>query len=256
MISFVYPIRTRTHLFCTTLDSFAVQVGITHHDYEIVVVDDGSTDDLRGLCARYPALPIRYLRIDVDRAHVPVTHDPQDGSHNPAVAWNVGLKAARGTWVALSSPEVLHRSPDNVRRLLVLTRAAGPKDAIIADVYDQEWAQTEFQGWIGGGPKQRPLCFLAAFQRQFLLDLGGMEERFMVGRAYDDNELAERFTLNGGRYVFTGQAVVAEHQAHPRAQPGPRDQVNAAVLEQVRGQRVANAGRIFGHPDCIVETWP
>ncbi len=245
MLSFLYPCFNRADLFSRTLDTFVCQVN--PGPYEILVLDDGSTDHLRDVVRYYRErwqLPLRYLRLDLS------AYGPHP--HAPVVAWNVGIQQARGRWVALSSPEVCHRSPHNVARLNVYR----PEHvAIMADVYDREWRDTEFGGWIGGGPKDRPLCFLGRFDRGFLLRIGGMEEAFMAGSGYDDNEFAERFLANQGQYHFTRGAVVAEHLPHPRAQPGTIHEVNRAVWDRLRGQRIANQGREWGSAKCVVEQW-
>ena len=251
LISFIYPCFNRAWLFLTTLESFLVQ-----HDpppYEILVLDDGSSDGLRQLVGSWrDRLPLRYLRLDVDRSGIPVIHGP-DGSNNPAVAWNVGIREACAPYVAVSSPEVKHLLPTNVRRFAEWP--AGDADAVIADVYDATWQATEFQGWIAGGVRQRPLPFLARYRRDRLLALGGFEEAFMVGRAYDDNEFADRWALSGGHYTFTGAAVQAEHQSHARPDMPERDAVNRGVYERVRGQMVANRDRVWGSAACILERW-
>jgi glycosyltransferase involved in cell wall biosynthesis len=252
MLSFLYPIHNRAALLARTLDTFVLQRD--PGAYEILVLDDGSTDHVQDVVRYYrdaiPArfrLPLHYLRLDVTRCGLPVGQP-----HNPAVAWNVGIRQAQGRWVAISSPEVCHRTTHNVHDL----NAYRPEHvAVVADVYDRAWADTEFGGWIGGGPRQRPLCFLARFDRAFLLRIGGFEERFMAGRSYDDNEFAERFTANGGVYEFTAGAVVAEHLPHPRAEPGPADDVNRRTYEALRGQRVANVGHEWGSAACVVEQW-
>jgi glycosyltransferase involved in cell wall biosynthesis len=250
-LSCLYAIRNRADLFARTLDTYVLQA--LCGGYEILVLDDRSTDHLKEVCAYYHdrwGLPLRYLGLDVTRCGLPVGRCA-DGSNSPVVAWNVGIQQARGTRVAISSPEVCHRGWDN---LLHLADATHPAEGIVANVYDHTWAGTEFGGWIGGGPKQRPLPFLASYDRDMLLAIGGFEEAFMAGRAFDDNEFAERFELNGGVYRYVAPPeLCAEHLPHARAPIGDADHVNAAIRERLRGQRIANVGHQWGNPACIVE---
>ncbi len=80
-ISVVIPTHDRAAMLCRALRSVAAQ---THCDHEIIVVDDGSTDDTVS-AVRAAGMPIRYLRQD----HAGVS-----------AARNRGVAAARGGWIA------------------------------------------------------------------------------------------------------------------------------------------------------------
>src|SRR5215469_12015906 len=56
----------------------------TYAPVEIIVIDDGSTDDTEEICARFPA-PVRYLK------------QPKTGV---AAARNRAVREAKGTWIA------------------------------------------------------------------------------------------------------------------------------------------------------------
>ncbi len=100
-ISVIIPTYNRAALLCETLDSVFAQ---TFHDYEIIVVDDGSTDDTH---ARLGALEQRiiYRRID---------------NSGQGAARNVGLDLARGEQIAfldsdeLWRPQFLERMSDTL----------------------------------------------------------------------------------------------------------------------------------------------
>jgi len=80
-ISVVIPAYNRAALLGAAIDSALAQ---THRDREIVVVDDGSTDETAAVVARYGA-QVRYVR------------QPNGGE---ASARNRGVREAAGTWVA------------------------------------------------------------------------------------------------------------------------------------------------------------
>src|SRR5436190_15605234 len=84
LVSIIVPTYNRAYCIEKTLDSALAQ---THGDLEIVVVDDGSTDDTEALMARrYGAEPrVRYIR----QANTGVTG-----------ARNHGLREARGDYIA------------------------------------------------------------------------------------------------------------------------------------------------------------
>jgi len=68
-------------------------------EYEIIVVDDGGTDDTRALVAefgRQSRVPLRYLRPTL--------------AHGPAVARNCGWRAARGELIAFTDDDAVPSS--------------------------------------------------------------------------------------------------------------------------------------------------
>ena len=88
LVSIIVPTFNRARLLGEALDGIAAQ---TFRDYEIIVVDDGSTDETPTIIAARPE-PIRRL------------WQPNQG---PASARNYGLSEARGTLVAfLDSDDV------------------------------------------------------------------------------------------------------------------------------------------------------
>src|SRR5205085_9321810 len=62
--------------------------GLDYPDYEVIVVDDGSTDDSRAILARFPM--VRAIH---------------QSNHGLSAARNVGLRAATGTIVAYTDSD-------------------------------------------------------------------------------------------------------------------------------------------------------
>ena len=89
-VSVVIPAYNVADLIGATLDSVLEQ---TYHDFEIIVVDDGSTDSTREVVATYGE-PVRYVR------------KVNGGS---ASARNRGIQEARGTYVAFLDADDLWR---------------------------------------------------------------------------------------------------------------------------------------------------
>lgn len=105
-ISVVIPTYDRARVLGRALDSVFAQ-GID--DLEVIVVDDGSSDDTRGMMARYPR-PVTFL---------------EQANAGPAAARNKALAVARGEFIAFldsddtylprhlaSRLEVFERSPE------------------------------------------------------------------------------------------------------------------------------------------------
>jgi len=82
-VSVIVPTRNRSQRLAMALRSALEQEGV---DLEVIVVDDGSTDDTEELVARIDDPRIRYVH----------RHDPGGVS----LARNVGIQQARGRWIA------------------------------------------------------------------------------------------------------------------------------------------------------------
>ncbi len=142
MISVVIPSYNAARWLGESLDSILAQ---TVPAGEVVVVDDGSTDDTPALLRRYG-----------DRVRVVL------GAHGGlAAARNLGLAAARGDWIAFHDADDV-ALPDRLGRLQAhLDRAPGT-DAVFADGEQ-----------VGGGDRivPRPLAARAAGRRLTPADL-------------------------------------------------------------------------------------
>jgi len=82
LFSVIIPAYNRAKLITRTIDSILAQ---TFTDFEIVIVDDGSTDDLKKVCDEYNSLKIHYFYQD-------------NAGSNPAR--NTGIRISRGYYVS------------------------------------------------------------------------------------------------------------------------------------------------------------
>lgn len=87
-ISVVIPAYNRAHTIGRCLDSIISQ---THPAFEIIIVDDCSTDDL-------PAALVPYSQHNV----VLIRHETNKGAQ---AARNTGIKAAKGNWIAFQDSD-------------------------------------------------------------------------------------------------------------------------------------------------------
>jgi glycosyltransferase involved in cell wall biosynthesis len=159
------------------LDSVRAQ---TFSDYEILVVDDGSTDDTETVIARYLADPrIRFLRID---------HLGQ-----PA-AKNTGIRHARGQYVAfldaddrwlptkLEKQVALFRAEPDLGVVYSRWRAIDERGRSIPD-----WARPVHRGDVLGQLFRRNfVCFSSSVVRTTVFaDIGCFDERIPLSIDYD-----------------------------------------------------------------------
>jgi glycosyltransferase involved in cell wall biosynthesis len=123
LISVIIPTYNRSELLPRTLPALAAQQLDADLDYEVVFVDDGSTDDTPALIAAAAAASqhIRCLRID------------HTGS--PARPRNVGVRAARGSIVVLLDDDVVP-DPDLVQQHADFHRRhPAPGEAALGQLY-------------------------------------------------------------------------------------------------------------------------
>jgi glycosyltransferase involved in cell wall biosynthesis len=106
-ITVVIPTKNRWHLLKTTLASALSQEGVEH---EVIVVDDGSTDETPARVAQMTDPRLRVLR-----------HEQSTG---PAGARNDAIAEARGRWLAFLDDDDLW-APDKLRLQLEAGESSG-----------------------------------------------------------------------------------------------------------------------------------
>jgi len=106
-VAAIVPTHNRTHLLATTLRTILWQEGV---EVEVIVVDDGSTEDVRRVLDRIGDRRVRMIR-----------HDVPQGVCN---ARNRGAADAGGAWLAFCDDDDLW-APDKLRRLMAAAGHGG-----------------------------------------------------------------------------------------------------------------------------------
>jgi GT2 family glycosyltransferase len=102
-ISVVIPTYNRKDILLRTLQSLGEQT-YPKDKYEIIVVDDGSTEDIRGAMDDIALASGR----STQQGLPPISYLRQDPSKKgPAAANNLGIKAAKGTYILLMNNDVI-----------------------------------------------------------------------------------------------------------------------------------------------------
>ncbi|MDW8072525.1 MAG: glycosyltransferase, partial [Anaerolineae bacterium] len=170
--------------------------------YEVIVVDDGSTDESAEIALRLGARVIR---------------QPHRGA---AAARNTGIAAARGEIVLFTDADCIP-TPDWIAQMirpLADLAVDGVKGAyrttqsnLIARFVQLEYAD-RYDRAINCETIDFVDTYAAAYRRSVLLAAGGFDERF-PGAAVEDVELSYRLAAQGHRLVFNPRAIV--YHAHP-----------------------------------------
>lgn len=172
--------------------------------FELVIVNDGDKD--------FPSLPpVTY----------PVSHydlPDKDEALNPCVPFNYGVARGIGDIIVLSSPEIIHITPILTR----LTDLLGDNEYRAAAVWDVErkmflcdTVHSILRHKANGRapkPKNAGLHFCAALTKKTFLAVGGYDERYREGQAFDDNDLLWRLHKHGIKFSIHDDLLVEHHQ--------------------------------------------
>lgn len=236
--SVVVPVYNGAGLIERCLDALAHQSGVQPDAYEIIVVDDGSTDDtaaqVRGWIERHPQQVCRLVQ------------QPNGG---PAVARNQGAQAARGD-VLLFTDADCAPVPHWIRALLTpfgeptvvgakgtyLTHQAGIVPRFVQAEYEDRYRRMAGRAAIDFID-----TYSAAYRRGIFLENGGFDPRFRG--SCEDQEFSFRLVAKGYRLVFVPEAQVVHIH-------------DADVGEYVRRKAIIGFWKALltrVHPDRIVE---
>lgn len=203
VLSVVIPTYNRAALLERVLAALDVQEGLVD-EVEVIVVDDGSSDDTAAVVAAHPG--VVYL------------HQANAG---PAAARNRGWSKASGRLIAFTDDDTV---PD--RRWLADLGEAFAADPTLGAVggtvrplhlsFLTRFVQAEQQASHGVGP-QGEIKYLVtangAYRRDVLEALGGFDETFPAASG-EDTDLTIRAQAAGHRLALVDGAVVLHD--HPR----------------------------------------
>ena len=205
---------------------------LDYPDYELILVDDGSTDSTRQIALAHPN--VRYFR-----------HEKNLGL---SVARNTGIAAALGEIVAFTDSDC--RADEDWLRYLVSSLLdsdfAGvggpnllpPEDSLVAAVVMASPGGPAHVMLTDHQAEHIPGCNMA-FHKWALEQVGGFDPIFH--KAGDDVDLCWRLQQAGLRIGFSPSAFVWHH----------RRPAIGAYLSQQRGYGEAEALLVRKHPECF-----
>lgn len=223
MISVVTAYFNRKQLFYNTLLRFQ---SLPNKNFEVIAVDDGSNEENR----------LEDLMIEFDFLKV-IRLDPQKKWYvNSCIPFNVGFKAAKGEIVIIQNPECIHYgdiisyveknlkpnaylsfgaySLDKPTTEKINNGDASSLEKMHISFYEKSIITDGELGWYNHSvhrPKGFHWC--TAIYKSDLDLLGGFDERYALGVAFDDNELLARIQKKGMEFKIIDEPFVL-HQNH------------------------------------------
>lgn len=172
-------------------------------DYEVIVVDDGSTDKTADIIKDYP---LRYI---------------YQKNQGPAAARNNGVKEAKGDIILFTDSDCI-ATPNWIEEMVRPFKSsdiAAVKGAYLTNQKGviARLAQVEFEERFEMLKKAESIdmvdTYSAGFRRDIFLQMGGFDTSFPVANN-EDTDLSYRMSKQGFKMVFNPDAIVY-HLKHP-----------------------------------------
>lgn len=206
---------------------------------EVVVVDDGSTDNTEEVCKKFP---VKYIKV------------PPHEWGGTAKAANIGFRAATHDIVIIQHAEIVHQTPGGIQALVDLV-----KDNELIWVHALTLAQTDVEGtkvipYASEHFQRRCAIFCCALWKKHLLKIRGFDEDYFGIGWREDDDLADRLIDKVGLTKIYTDTVKVLHLWHPsdtiRLQLIDDTLYNRKTELMARGviSEVRNLGREWG---CI-----
>lgn len=199
-LSVVIPTYNQANLLRECLRSLVDQT-LTPEDYEIILVDDGSTDQTQGVCSEF-AQHIKTVRFPVNRGR--------------SAARNAGIQQAMASIIVFLDSDVIVR-PDFLEWHLRTHRQNGQgilSRGPVVLVSDPSAARTTRTPRVAASPAYLDTAN-AAVEKAALSRAGMFDEGF-PGYGWEDFELGMRLKRLGIQRVFCREAVAFHVQPEDR----------------------------------------
>ncbi|MGV8915160.1 MAG: glycosyltransferase family 2 protein [Kaistella sp.] len=224
MISIVTAYYNRKQLFINTLKS--IQSQNSEALLEVIAVDDGSDENerLEDIIPEFPFLKV--IRLEKKNKWY----------HNSCIPFNIGFKAAKGNKIIIQNPECFHYgdiinyTEKNLTAENYLSFACFSldknstngienifKDKSVAEIIKKNnhaVVEDGDAGWYNHSVhRKKGYHFCTGITKENLQSLGGFDELFSLGIAYDDDDLLSRILKKQLNIQFIDEELVL-HQNH------------------------------------------
>lgn len=199
---------------------------------EIIVVDDGSPD---------PAVIDGEFPWPVNLIRLPAKSDPKD----PVVPLNVGAQFARGEYLLITGPEIVHRAP--LLDGLLETARSKALAYVSPSVWGGSWwychpTDMPKDDAVGraASPKMAALHFCALLRRDVFWAVDGFDQAYRDGAGYSDNDFLWKLNDIGVSFSIRDD-LIADHEKCERCNwPAGAFDRNRTIFERKwRGRAAA-----------------
>jgi len=206
MISVIIPTYNRSQFLGEALESVLAQSVFQSRKYsfEIIIIDDGSTDDTRKVVERFSG-PIKYY------------YQPHQGVSR---ARNHGLEKAKGEFIAFLDSDDLWL-PEKIKlQMNVMENFPNLMGCTTEEIWLRRGRRVnprekhrKYSGWIF--PHALPLCILSLsaslFRRQVFEEIGPFDESFP---ACEDYDFSLRYSLRYPLHLID-RPLIIKRGGHP-----------------------------------------
>ena len=205
MISVIVPAHNAEKTIEACLRALQQQTGIEDLAYEIILVNDGSTDNTAVLAKK---AGVRVISSQTKKG--------------PASARNAGIRAAKGEITCFTDADCIPRPnwlQEITAPLLANPDIAGCKGAYCCEQTEiiARFVQIEYENKYDILRRHSYITFMdfysAAYRRQILVENHGFDERFTAANN-EDRELSYRLADRGYKMVFQPTALVCHFHAN------------------------------------------
>ena len=206
MVSINIATFNRKALLDYTLESIFRQKG----KYEVIVMDDGSTDDTESLREKYPKM-----------IYEKVGHKGYSPAEGSAIALNLAAEMSKGDIILQQNAECFHFTPDTIK---IMSNEVKSQQPVFATVLNHKGDPSELSSFeisdamrvgvpavqhYSGKRRKVPWFFCGAIMKQDWFDLGA----YKIQPNCIDAEFGERMVKAGYKFKWLDEAIVV-HQSH------------------------------------------
>ncbi len=211
------PYLNRFQHLSNTLVSFAKHY--QRADYELIIVEDYKN---QMSAVEHPNL-LSLIEDYEDICDIKLIPYEKNPCYNPAEMFNVGVQAAKHDRIILTNPECYHESnilkgldkyvKENHNAYIVCSCKSILRQNQIQKVEDLSYT---FEMWyVHSKHYDRKLHFCTCIRKNDYLSIGGFDEAYLKGIAYEDADFVNKIKLSDIPIVDADDLVVL-HQSHSR----------------------------------------
>jgi len=217
-------------------------------DYEILVIDDGSTDGTEEYITKLNHPKIRYIHnVKIDK-----------GFRSPAIAHNIGLVYAKGDIIIQIGADVIIEE-DGIKKLYEEFQKQDcylscrihhvPMDKLnqIDKVKDLDDISDMYIMYYPDGDYENATPFCAIYKKQWAYDIGLYDEEYHTGGGEDCDFVYRMQRITKTRWL---PSVTVYHQDHPKFNGTPLDE--AAYNENLKRLQSVKEGAEPRHKKRIL----